>query len=164
MSLLSLLTELRAVVLLSTVAASDTTAVRARCDGAVMFLRDVQRMEVEVTLDSLADWRTRRTLPACHVTAAGGTSGTVQSEATAFYERLPASGWSRTPDPRDSPREASLRFRKDGADCLFNINREALLFTDAETAVLERLKLAPGAVRYHVFVMCVEALPAATDR
>jgi hypothetical protein len=162
--LLDALRALAPVALLGPLAASDTTALRARCDGAVAFLRDVQRMEVEVTLDSLNDWRTRRRLPSCHVTAAGGTTGTVQSEATAFYERLPAAGWTRTPEPRDSPREASLRFRKDGADCLFNINREALLFTDAETAVLERLKLAPGAVSYHVFVMCVEALPAATDR
>lgn len=142
--------------------AGDTTGVRARCTGAAAFLRDVQRMEVEVTLDTLDDWRTRRRLPACHVTAAGGTTLGVQGEATRLYERLPAHGWTRTPDPRDAPREASLRFRKDGADCLFNVNREAMLFTDAETAVLERLRVVPGAVRYHVFVMCVEALPAAT--
>jgi hypothetical protein len=145
-------------------ALADTTAVRARCDGAVAFLRDVQHMEVEVTLDSLDDWRTRRRLPTCHVTAAGGTTAGVQREATALYERLAANGWTRTPEPRDSPREASLRYRKDGADCLFNVNREAMLFTDAETAVLERLRTAPGAVRYHVFVMCVEALPASVDR
>jgi hypothetical protein len=146
------------------VAPVDTTPVTARCAGAAAFLREVQQMEVEVTPDSLADWRTGRRLPACHVTAAGGTALGVQREATRLYERLPGAGWTRTPDPRDAPREASLRFRKDGADCLFNVNREALLFTDAETAVLERLATAPGVARYHVFVMCVEALPAAPDR
>jgi hypothetical protein len=47
------------------------------------------------------------------------------------------------------------------ADCLFNVNREALLFTDAETLVLERLTVPAGSTRYHVFVMCVAAQPAA---
>lgn len=152
---------LAAALVLLGAAAPDTTPVTARCAGAAAFLRDVQRMEVEVGADSLNDWRTRERVPSCTITAAGATNEGVQSEATRLYERLMAAGWTRTPDPRDAPREASLRYRKDGTDCLFNVNREAMLFTDAETAVLERLRVPPGAVRYHVFVICVEAKPAA---
>jgi hypothetical protein len=131
------------------------------CAEAARHLRDVQRMEVEVVADSLNDWRTRQRLPSCSITAAGATRETVQREATRLYERLREAGWSRSPDPRDAPGEASLRYRHGEADCLFNVNRDALLFTDAETAVLERLQVAPGETRYHVFVMCVAAQAAA---
>ena len=131
------------------------------CADAARHLREVQRMEVEVVADSLNDWRTRQRVPSCSITAAGATRESVQREATLLYERLRDAGWSRTPDPRDAPREASLRYRHGDADCLFNVNREALLFTDAETAVLERLRVAPGETRYHVFVMCVAAQAAA---
>jgi hypothetical protein len=152
---------LAAALLLLGVATGDTTSVTARCTGAAAFLHDVLHMEVEVAPDTLNDWRTRERLPSCTVTAAGATTDGVQRAAAHLYEQLPRHGWMRTPDPRDAPREASLRFRRDGTDCLFNVNREAMLFTDAETAVLERLRVPPGAARYHVYVICVAAKPAA---
>ncbi|NIP94515.1 MAG: hypothetical protein GWO24_14160, partial [Akkermansiaceae bacterium] len=52
-----------------------------------------------------------------------------------FYDQLREAGWLRTPEPRDAPGEASLRFRKDGSDCLFNFYSGGLLGTDAELMV-----------------------------
>jgi hypothetical protein len=74
-----------------------------------------------------------------------------------------AAGWIRTPDPRDSPNEASLRFRHGRSDCLFNVNAQALLLTDAESRVLDAVIPKAGESRYHVFVMCMPAMPAAAD-
>lgn len=119
------------------------------------------KMTAIVDRDTVDDWRTGRKLPGCRVTAAGVTARTLRTEATLFYEQLRAAGWSRTPDPRDAPNEASLRFRKDGVDCLFNVYGDALLFTDAEQRVAEATVPPPGRMRYGVFVMCTEALPAA---
>jgi hypothetical protein len=135
----------------SVAASSDTTY----CVGAAAFLRGTQRMEAVVEPDSINDWRSQRRVGGCRITAAGGTTLSHKEAVTQLYERLRAEGWTRTPDPRDAPNEGSLRYRRDGADCLFNYNVEAMLFTDAETLVLERLRLAPREVRYHVFVLCL---------
>ena len=131
------------------------------CAAAARFLRDDRRMVAVVEPDTIDDWRTRRRTPGCRVTAAGVTSIGVPREAVRFYERLREARWSRTPDPRDSPTEASLRFRWEKSDCLFNVNAQALMFTDAEFRVIDAVKVAPGETRYHVFVMCMPALPAA---
>lgn len=131
-----------------------------RCAAAARFLREQRRMVAEVAPDTINDWRTRRRLAGCTVTAAGGTDLDVAREAARLYEAIRAAGWRRTPDPRDAPGEASLRFRMGDADCLFNVNREAMLFTDAETRVNDALVLPPGATRYQVYVMCLPALPA----
>jgi hypothetical protein len=138
------------------VAAQDTM----RCAAAAQFLREQRRMVAEVAPDTIDDWRTRRRLAGCTVTAAGGTDLDVAREAARLYEAIRAAGWRRSPDPRDAPGEASLRFRMGDADCLFNVNREAMLFTDAETRVNDALVLPPGAMRYQVYVMCLPALPA----
>ncbi len=150
---------LLAAALLAT-APLDTSATR-HCRHAAEFLRATQRMEVEVVADSLNDWRSRTRVAGCTVTAAGASDLDVRGEATRLYERIRTAGWERTPDPRDAPREASLRFRREGSDCLFNVNAEAMLFTDAEERVLERLTVRPGEVRYHVYVMCFAAMPSA---
>jgi hypothetical protein len=126
-------------------------------------MRSDRGMTAIVEADTFDDWRTRKRLPGCRITAAGVTSITVQREAAHFYDRLRASGWTRTPDPRDSPNEASLRFRYGESDCLFNVNAEALLLTDAESRVLEAVIPKAGERRYHVFVMCTPAMPAATS-
>lgn len=65
------------------------------------------------------------------------------------------------PRPTGFPNEGSLRFRWNASDCLFNVNREALLGTEAEGRVNEALVLKPGDTRYQVFVMCLPVLPAA---
>ena len=135
----------------------------ALCTAASQFLRNEQRMVAEVGPDTIDDWRTRKRLPGCRITAAGGTTLGVQGEAVRLYERLRAARWVRTPDPRDAPNEASLRFRWQQSDCLFNVTAEAMLNTDAEMRVNEALVLKPGEVRYQVFVMCLPALPAAAS-
>lgn len=133
----------------------------ALCAEAARFLRNDRRMVAEIEPDTIDDWRTKRRLPGCRITAAGASSLGLAREAVFFYERVRATGWTRTPEPRDSPNEASLRFRSGQADCLFNINGEALLGTDAEMRVNSALVVAEGQTRYQVFVMCMPALPAA---
>lgn len=131
------------------------------CMAAAQFLREQQHMITAIDPDTIDDWRSRTRVVSCRITAAGGTDIGVQGEAVRLYERLRAAKWVRTPDPRDSPNEGSLRFRWNASDCLFNVNREALLGTDAEGQVNERLVLKPGDTRYQVFVMCLPVLPAA---
>jgi hypothetical protein len=131
------------------------------CAAATRFLRTSLAMQAIVERDTIDDWRTRQRTVGCRVTAAGATRESVQRAAVVLYERLRAEGFVRTPDPFDSPNEASLRFRRDGADCLYNVNAEALLFTDAEATVNEQLRVPDGARRYQVFVMCVPARAAA---
>ncbi len=132
----------------------------ALCSAAARFLRSEQRMVAEIGPDTIDDWRTRKRLAGCRITAAGGTDVGVQREAVRLYERLRAAQWMRTPDPFDAPNEASLRFRREQSDCLFNVSVEAMLNTDAEARVNDALVLAPDAVRYQVFVFCLPALPA----
>lgn len=132
----------------------------AHCTEAARFLTASQHMIAEVERDTIDDWRIGRRIVGCRITAAGGTSGTVRDEAVRMYERLRAAGWTRTPEPRDAPNEASLRFRWKQSDCLFNVNAQAMLGTDAEGRVIDKLALKPGETRYQVFVMCTPALPA----
>ncbi len=143
--------------LLGTPTIADTSA----CAAAARFLRNERHMQAEVEVDTIDDWRTRQRVAGCRITAAGGTALGVNKEAVHFYELLRAAKWVRTPDPRDSPNEGSLRFRWEQADCLFNINAEALLATDAEQRVNDRLRVPDGQTRYQIFVMCMPAMPAA---
>ncbi len=138
-------------------AAPDTS----HCLAAADFLRDTQQMQALVEPDTINDWRTQKKLVGCRITAAGGTTLPLRDEAIRFYDRLRAATWTRTPDPRDAPGESSLRFRFRQSDCLFNVTRDAMLFTDAEEQVNEALMIKSGESRYHVFVMCTAALPAA---
>jgi hypothetical protein len=133
---------------------------QAHCRLAEYFLTNDRKTSAEVERDTIDDWRTGRKHPGCRVTAAGVTTRGLAGEAVVFYERLRASGWTRTPDPRDAPNEASLRFRRGGSDCLFNVYGDALLFTDAEQRVAEARQPGPGETRYGVFVICMAALPA----
>lgn len=146
-----------ALALVSQPTVSDTV----HCSAAAQFLRTEQRMVSQIERDTIDDWRTKQRVAGCRISAAGGTTAGVQREAVQLYERLRAAKWVRTPEPFDSPNEASLRFRWGQSDCLFNVNREALLGTDAESAVNERLVLRAGETRYQVFVMCMPARPAA---
>jgi hypothetical protein len=130
------------------------------CTEAERFLADELRMAVKTEPDAIDDWRTGERQAGCRVTAAGLTRIGLASEAIRFYERVRAAGWSRTPDPRDSPAESSLRFRKGGSDCLFNLYEGLLLLTDAERQVAAARVPAVGESRYGVFVICLPALPA----
>jgi hypothetical protein len=135
---------------------SDTTL----CVDAAKFLRTEVHMHAIIDRDTLDDWRTGKKTPGCRVTAAGATDIGVNKEAVRFYERVRAAGWKRTPDPIDAPNEAALRFRWEQVDCLYHVNREPLLGTDAENKVNEALKLKAGETAYQVFVTCVPAAPA----
>jgi hypothetical protein len=131
------------------------------CVGANAFLATEKRLITVVEADTVDDWRTKQRLIGCRITSAGGTARGVQAEAVAFFERLRAvGGWSRTPDPKDAPNEASLRFRSGKADCLFNVYGPSMLNTDAEAQVDSERVLAAGEVRWHVYVMCLPALEA----
>jgi hypothetical protein len=133
----------------------------SHCEAAARFLRDERHMIAEVEADTIDDWRTQKRVSGCRVTAAAGTEIGVGREAVRFYELLRAAKWVRTPEPRDSPNEGSLRFRWERSDCLFNINAEALLGTDAEQRVNDTLRVPAGQTRYQMFVMCLPAMPAA---
>jgi hypothetical protein len=132
----------------------------SHCTAAAKFLRDGLHMQAIIDRDTIDDWRTGKKTPGCRITAAGGTDIGVNKEAVRFYERVRAAGWTRTPDPIDAPNEGALRFRWETSDCLFHVNREALLNTMSETKVVSALKLATGEEPYHVFVACVPAAPA----
>lgn len=132
----------------------------AWCAPAAAFLRDTQHMVVAVERDTIDDWRTAQRLAGCRITAAGASDRGVAREAARLYERLRAAHWTRSPDPRDAPNEASLRFRRDGADCLFNVYEVPRLYTDAEFRVNDAVIPKDGETRYQVFVMCHRAMPA----
>jgi len=138
------------------VATPDTVV----CAAAAQFLRTEQRMVAEVEPDTIDDWRTRQRRAGCRISAAGATTVGVAREAARLYERLRAAGWVRSPDPMDAPNEASLRYRRTSEDCLFNVNEEARLFTEAEFRVNDAVQPGPGERRYQVFVMCLPAMPA----
>ena len=104
--------------------AAASSEVRAqdvkRCETLNRFLIDTMEMEAETSPDSVDDWRTRKILPGCRVTAAGSALREVPGEENeVFYLSLIAAGWTRTPDPHDRPHEAAIRLRLDGTDCFF---------------------------------------------
>lgn len=146
--------------MLIVLAALSIAADTSDCTAAAAFLRTTQRMQTIAEPDTIDDWRTHRKVVGCRVTAAGGTTTSLGREAAQLYERLRAAGWTRTPDPADSPNEGSLRYRLGKSDCLFNVNSEARLFTTAEDRVNEALVLKPGETRYQIYVMCMPAMPA----
>jgi len=132
------------------------------CMEAERFLRDTMQMQALSEPDTIDDWRTQAMVPGCRVTAAGGTTRSSVEVARSFYEVLAQSGWTRSPDPRDAPNEASLRYRRLGADCLFTFyDRMTSLNTEAEFTVSDAVHLEPGEHFFHFLVMCTPAAPAA---
>lgn len=138
------------------------------CLEAERFVRDVMGMVALSEPDTIDDWRTREMVPGCRVTAAGATRASGADLIEDFYARVEAEGWTRTPDPRDAPNEASLRYRRSGADCLFNYyDHTTTLGTEAELVVSEAVPRQPGESLYNFLVMCVpaaEAAPRGTTR
>lgn len=130
------------------------------CVEAQRHLEEVADMAAITDPDTIDDWRTGRMVPGCRVTAAGVTSLPERDLVVRFYDELRAAGWERTPDPADAPNEASLRFRKDGSDCLFNYYTDGMLFTDSEEEVDNAVIPVPGQQRYNFLVLCMPAMPA----
>jgi hypothetical protein len=131
------------------------------CSLAMSFVVEQVGMFALSEPDTIDDWRTRQKVAGCRITAAGLTTQTLQAEATLFYERLREAGWTRTPDPRDAPNEASLRFRMAEVDCLFNFYSGSLLGTEAEAAVSRERVPGKGQQRFNFLVMCMPAMEAA---
>jgi hypothetical protein len=131
------------------------------CLDAERFVRDSVGMTTVTEPDTIDDWRTQAMVPGCRVTAAGATRRTDAAEARDFYERIRQAGWERTPDPRDAPNEASLRFRRAGADCLFNYyTLQSPLNTEAELAVTDAVFRGAGERIFNFLVLCTPAAPA----
>lgn len=130
------------------------------CAEARRHLEEVAGMAAVIDPDTIDDWRTGRMVPGCRVTAAGVTSLPEQELVVRFYDELRGAGWARTPDPADAPNEASLRFRKEGADCLFNYYTDGMLFTESEEEVDHQVVPIPGQQRYNFLVLCMPAMPA----
>ncbi len=132
------------------------------CQDAQRFLEDDRNMVTMIVPDTIQDWRTQQEAAGCSVTAAGITTlGDMDAEATRFYQRLGAAGWTRTPDPRDAPDEASLRFRMNEIDCLFNFYSAGHLGTPQDLEVSTEVVPGPGEDRYNIWVMCKPAMDAA---
>lgn len=132
------------------------------CVEAERFVREVAGMSAVTEPDTIDDWRTKAMVPGCRVTAAGGTRRTDAVEARDFFERIVDAGWSRTPDPRDAPNEASLRYRRAGADCLFSFYSSTMsLGTDAEMMVSDAVPLQSGERLFNFLVMCTPVAAAA---
>lgn len=150
-------------VALATLLISTPVAAQERlCEGAERFVREVMGMVAVAEPDTIDDWRTRRRVPGCRVTAAGSSSLPSADIARGFYEIITEQGWARTPDPRDAPNEASLRFRRDDADCLFNYYDSAMsLNTEAEMVVSDAVYVGRGEKLYNFLVLCTPAAPAA---
>ena len=110
------------------------------------------------------DWRTDQEVPGCRVTAAGLTPNTLPTESGLFFEKVVAAGWTRTPDPQDAPNESSLRYRKDGSDCLFNFYGVGMLGTEAEGIVSDARVPTTELDRYYVMAMCMPAMESAPER
>jgi len=133
----------------------------ALCEGAELFMAADMGMAAVTEPDRIDDWRTKQMVTGCRVTAAGLTRLSLRDQAAGFYERLRAAGWARTPDPRDAPNESSLRFRKDGVDCLFSFYSGGLLGTEAEDRVDDARVPGPGERRFNFIVQCMPASDAA---
>ena len=131
------------------------------CREAHRFLVEDAGMAAVTDPEVWNDWRTRQQLPGCRVTAAGLTPNTPGTESGLFFEKVRAAGWTRTPDPRDAPNESSLRFRKEGSDCLFNFYVLGMLGTEAEGIVSDERVPTAQLDRYYVLAMCMPAMEAA---
>lgn len=142
---------------------STVTPQVERCDPALHFLEQELGMVAQVESEVIPDWRTWEDLPGCRITAGGITTLSLEDQAVLFFQRLRSAGWTRTPDPRDAPGEAMLRFRLDETDCLFSVYPWGLLLTEAEREVNMSLEPGPGEDRFNVLVQCMPAMEAAPD-
>lgn len=134
----------------------------ALCEGAERFLVETMGMIAQSEADTIDDWRTQAMVPGCRVTAAFASAQGASAIVRDFYQVLDQSDWVRTPDPRDAPNEASLRYRRDDVDCLFNFYDNSMsLNTEAEMLVSDAVHLGPGEALYNFLVMCTPAAPAA---
>ena len=131
----------------------------AHCRTAVTVLEGTLAMATVSESDSISDWRSRRRVAGCRITAAGLTTRTERDEAVHVFEVLREAGWTRTPNPRDAPNEASLRFRLGGSDCVFSFYTGGLLGTEAEGVVDDARVPGPGERRFNFVVLCMEAIP-----
>ena len=97
------ITPFLTVALATVVTSTPIEAQEDLCEGAERFVREVMGMVAVAEPDTIDDWRTRRLVPGCRVTAAGASSLPSADIVRGFYEVIAENGWARTPDPRDAP-------------------------------------------------------------
>lgn len=133
-----------------------------RCEPLHRVMTETLTMSAETSPDTVDDWRTRRVLPGCRVTAVGSMRREVPGEENqVFYYTLMGEGWARTPEPYDRANEAAIRLRYEQTDCFFTPYQGIRLATEAEFRVNNAFVTRPGEERYSFMAQCVEALPAA---
>ncbi len=133
-----------------------------RCEALHRTMTETLQMVAEISPDTVDDWRTRKILPGCRVTAVGSMHREVVGEENnVFYAALQAEGWTRTPDPYDLAGEAAVRLRLDDTDCFFTPYEGIRLATEAEFRVNNAFTTRPGETRFSYMAQCVEAMPAA---
>jgi hypothetical protein len=133
-----------------------------RCEPLHRLMTETLQMVAEITPDTVDEWRTRKILPGCRVTAVGSMHREVVGEENnVFYAALLADGWTRTPDPYDLAGEAAVRMRYQDTDCFFTPYEGIRLGTEAEFRVNNAFVTRPGENRFSYMAQCVEAMPAA---
>jgi hypothetical protein len=143
-------------------AQNSITAQVDLCLDAERFIKNVAGMVSLTEPDTINDWRTQSLTPGCRVTASAATKQLSRNVVRDFFDLLRSDAWIRTPDPRDAPNEASLRFRKSQADCLFSFYDSSVsLNTDAELTVSDAVFKTVGEKLYYFLVLCTPAAPAA---
>lgn len=157
----SCLFVLTAVVTAAVLAPAELSAQQEELCDAAQDVLETSGLTAISEPDTIDDWRSGRILPGCRVTAAGVTARALSEEAAHFYDGVRGSGWERTPTPADAPDEASLRFRLDETDCLFNVYAQALLGTQAERKVALAQLPPPSEERYFILALCTPAVAAA---
>ena len=133
------------------------------CEHAREFLVDDFAMLAEVEPETIADARTAQVHSGCRITAAGGTALTLTETAALLYEQLGATGWTRTPDPRDVPARGVRRMRIEGVDCLFAVYKAVTetIGTGAQLRVNRAFHPLDQDEMFNVIVQCVPPLAAA---
>lgn len=155
--------SLLAVLLAGAVLPARTAGQAPPCDPLRRDLVDDFGMAVEAEPASINDARTGRMLAGCRITAAGGTSSTPAQTADLLYDQMTASGWARTPDPRDVPTQHILRLRRDGVDCLFGVYTSIApesIVSDAQRRVNRAFVPTGQDELFNVIATCVPALEA----
>jgi hypothetical protein len=133
------------------------------CLAAQSYLADSLNTLALVDPDTIQDWRTRQTVLGCRVYASQATRLNQNAAATEFYDRLLASGWTRTPNAMDMPNEAAIRVRQGNVDCLFHVYKPPLLNTATEIAVTDAIDLQPGESQYNLLAQCMPAREAVLE-
>ena len=99
-------------------------------------------------------------MPGCKVTAAGGTTIGMERQTALLYDQLRGAGWTRTPEPRDAPKEGALRMRLSETDCFFTPYSGIVIGAPGEMRVNAAYQHRSDEAHYNVLVQCMPAMEA----